>query len=285
MFRHSRLSFAVAMALVGVTGAPLAVAQEQGEPKMLDALNVTATRSATKTDTPVIETPQSVSVVSREDWEEKGARTVQRAASYTPGVGTNQVGSSNRYDYLILRGFSDGSINNTYLDGLRVMNDGGSYSSFAIDPWFLERIEIVKGPTSVLYGQGSPGGIVALTSKRPEFRDGGEIRVSLGNNAQRSFAFDVTGPVDDEQRVAYRVTGIASAADAQQDHVELDRRAIAPSLTWDMTDETSVTLLAYLQRDPEGGYHSGLPYEGTVESRDGQKIDNTFFEGEPDYDL
>ena len=235
MFRHSRLSFAVAMALVGVTGAPLAVAQEQGEPKMLDALNVTATRSATKTDTPVIETPQSVSVVSREDWEEKGARTVQRAASYTPGVGTNQVGSSNRYDYLILRGFSDGSINNTYLDGLRVMNDGGSYSSFAIDPWFLERIEIVKGPTSVLYGQGSPGGIVALTSKRPEFRDGGEIRVSLGNNAQRSFAFDVTGPVDDEQRVAYRVTGIASAADAQQDHVELDRRAIAPSLTWDMT--------------------------------------------------
>ena len=285
MFRHSRLSFAVAMALVGVTGAPLAVAQEQGEPKMLDALNVTATRSATKTDTPVIETPQSVSVVSREDWEEKGARTVQRAASYTPGVGTNQVGSSNRYDYLILRGFSDGSINNTYLDGLRVMNDGGSYSSFAIDPWFLERIEIVKGPTSVLYGQGSPGGIVALTSKRPEFRDGGEIRVSLGNNAQRSFAFDVTGSVDDEQRVAYRVTGIASAADAQQDHVELDRRAIAPSLTWDMTDETSVTLLAYLQRDPEGGYHSGLPYEGTVESRDGQKIDNTFFEGEPDYDL
>ena len=285
MFRHSRLSFAVAVALVGVTGAPMTVAQGQGEPTMLDALNVTATRSATKTDTPVIETPQSVSVVSREDWEEKGARTVQRAASYTPGVGTNQVGSSNRYDYLILRGFSDGSINNTYLDGLRVMNDGGSYSSFAIDPWFLERIEIVKGPTSVLYGQGSPGGIVALTSKRPEFRDGGEIRVSLGNNAQRSFAFDVTGPVDEEQRLAYRVTGIASAADAQQDHVELDRRAIAPSLTWDMTDDTSVTLLAYLQRDPEGGYHSGLPYEGTVESRNGQKIDNTFFEGEPDYDL
>jgi iron complex outermembrane receptor protein len=97
MFRHSRLSFAVAMALVGVTGAPLAVAQEQGEPKMLDALNVTATRSATKTDTPVIETPQSVSVVSREDWEEKGARTVQRAASYTPGVGTNPAGDARRW--------------------------------------------------------------------------------------------------------------------------------------------------------------------------------------------
>ncbi|MEP3163943.1 MAG: TonB-dependent receptor plug domain-containing protein, partial [Marinobacter sp.] len=146
MFRYTHLSLAVAVALVSASGAPIASAQGQGEPEMLNALNVTATRSGTKTDTPVIESPQSVSVIDREDWEEKGARSVQRAASYTPGVGTNQVGSSNRYDYLILRGFSDGSINNTYLDGLRVMNDGGSYSSFAIDPWFLERIEIVKGP-------------------------------------------------------------------------------------------------------------------------------------------
>lgn len=285
MFQHTRLSLVIALTLASIAGAPMASAQGQGEPEMLDALEVTATRSATKTATPVMETPQTVSIISREDWEEKGARSVQRAANYTPGVGTNQVGSSNRYDYLILRGFSDGSINNTYLDGLRVMNDGGSFSSFAIDPWFLERIEIVKGPTSVLYGQGSPGGIVALTSKRPEFRDQGEVRVSLGNNAQRSFAFDITGPMDEDRRVAYRLTGIASAADAQQDKVELERRAIAPSLTWDMTDDTSLTLLAYLQRDPEGGYHSGLPYEGTVISRNGRKIGNTFFEGEPDYDL
>lgn len=283
MFQPSRLSLAVVLSMAGITHSSLASAQS--ETPVLEALSVTATRGATKTETPIMETPQSVSVIDNEDWQEKGARTVQRAANYTPGVSTNQVGASNRYDYLILRGFSDGSINNTYLDGLRVMSDGGSYSSFAIDPWFLERIEIVKGPTSVLYGQGSPGGIVALTSKRPEFEKQGEVRVTLGNNAQRSLAFDVTGPLDDERRVAYRLTGIASAADAQQDFVEEERRAIAPSLTWDITDDTSLTLLAYLQRDPEGGYHSGLPYEGTVVPRNGQTIDNTFFEGEPDYDL
>ena len=220
MFQPSRLSLAVVLSMAGITHSSLASAQS--ETPVLEALSVTATRGATKTETPIMETPQSVSVIDNEDWQEKGARTVQRAANYTPGVSTNQVGASNRYDYLILRGFSDGSINNTYLDGLRVMSDGGSYSSFAIDPWFLERIEIVKGPTSVLYGQGSPGGIVALTSKRPEFEKQGEVRV---------------------------------------------------------------TLLAYLQRDPEGGYHSGLPYEGTVVPRNGQTIDNTFFEGEPDYDL
>lgn len=281
MFQPSRLSRAVALFTLGVAMSANAVADDTTQ---LDALTVTATKGATKTETPVVETPQSVSVIESEDWQEKGAESVQRAANYTPGVATNQVGSSNRYDYLILRGFSGGSINNTFLDGLKVMNDGGSFSSFAIDPWFLERIEIVKGPSSVLYGRSSPGGIVALTSKRPEYESGGEVRARLGNNAQREFAFDVTGPVDDDQRVAYRLTGILSAADAQQDFVEEERRAIAPSLMWDITNDTSLTLLAYLQRDPEGGYHNGLPYEGTVVPRNGREIDNTFFDGEPDYE-
>ncbi|KAA1174109.1 TonB-dependent siderophore receptor [Marinobacter salinexigens] len=284
MLRRSRLTLSIALCVSGNAVMLPVFAAAEPKPQALEALTVTATRGAMKTETPVVETSQTVNVIEREEWEEKGARSVQRAASYTPGVATNQVGASNRYDYLILRGFSDGSINNTYLDGLRVMNDGGSYSSFAIDPWFLERMEIVKGPTSVLYGQSSPGGIVALTSKRPEFESGGEIRATLGSNAQRSLAFDVTGSVDNEQRVAYRITGIAAAADAQQDYVKEERRAIAPSLTWDITDQTSLTLLAYLQQDPEGGYHAGLPYEGTATSRNGQTIDRSFFEGEPGYD-
>ncbi|NWO06240.1 MAG: TonB-dependent siderophore receptor [Alteromonadaceae bacterium] len=286
MLFRSRLSLSITLCLGGAVFTPFILAQEAGGDGIhsLEALSVTAARGATKTETPVMETPQTVNVINNEEWQERGAESVQRAASYTPGVGTNQVGSSNRYDYLILRGFPAGSINNTYLDGLRVMNDGGSYSSFAIDPWFLERIEIVKGPTSVLYGQSSPGGIVALTSKRPEFESGGEVQATLGNNSQRGFAFDLTGPVDEDRRVAYRMTGLMSASDAQQDYIERERRAIAPSLTWDVTDQTSLTLLAYIQQDPEGGYHSGLPYEGTVESRNGQKIGNTFFEGEPDYD-
>ncbi|QBM17818.1 ferrichrome outer membrane transporter/phage receptor [Marinobacter sp. JH2] len=286
MLARSRLSLSIAVCLSSLAGATPAFAQASDEQpvRQLEALSVTATRGATKTETPVMETPQTVNVISREEWQKRGAKSVQRAASYTPGASTNQVGSSNRYDYLVLRGFSSGSINNTYLDGLKVMNDGGSFSSFAIDPWFLERMEIVKGPTSVLYGQSSPGGIVALTSKKPEFESGGEIRATLGSNAQRGLAFDVTGPIDDDRRVAYRLTGKMSAADAQQDHVEEERRVIAPSLTWDITDHTSLTLLAYLQRDPEGGYHNALPYEGTVESRNGQKISNTFFDGEPGYD-
>src|SRR5690554_6253644 len=128
------LTLATALASISLSNPLLA-------DEALETLTVTAS-AATKTETPFIETPQAVSVVEREDWETRGAESVQRAANYTPGVFTNQIGASNRYDYLVLRGFADGSINNTFLDGLKVMSDSGSFSSLVIDPWFLERIEV-----------------------------------------------------------------------------------------------------------------------------------------------
>ncbi|SDM20172.1 iron complex outermembrane recepter protein [Franzmannia pantelleriensis] len=276
------LSLAITMLASAIASTAWGQDEEQAQP--LDTLTVTAQQAATKVTTPFVETPQAVSLVSREDMDTQGARTVQRATNYTPGVFSNQVGASNRYDYLVLRGFSDGSLSNTFLDGLKVMGDSNSYSSMSVDPWFLDSIEVVRGPASVLYGRASPGGVVALTSKRPAFEPGGELRLSLGNNQQRSAAFDLTGPLGDENRVAYRLTGLASAADTQFGPVEEERYAIAPSLTWDVTDVTSLTLYAYLQQDPEGGYHSGVPYEGSVVDRNGRRIANTFFDGEAAYD-
>ncbi|WP_018719162.1 TonB-dependent siderophore receptor [Arhodomonas aquaeolei] len=278
--------------LLGVSLLPLAAAAQQGTDDVQQGaddtqlvLPITVTgEAATKTETPFIETPQAVSLITREDIEEKAADSVQRAANYTPGVFTNQIGASGRYDYLVLRGFADGSINNTFLDGLKVMGDSGSYSSMTIDPYFLQDIEVVKGPAAVLYGRSSPGGIVALSSKRPEFRRSGEVRFRVGNNDQRSAAFDLTGPVGEDGNVAYRLTGLGSAEDTQFGPVEQERYAFAPSLTWDVSPDTDLTLLAYFQKDPEGGYHSGLPYEGTVDDHAGIHLDNTFFEGEPDYE-
>lgn len=105
-----------------------------------------------------------------------------------------------------------------------------------------------------------------------------------GNNNQRGAAFDVTGPVDDNDRVAVRLTGMTRYADSQFDPLKEERYALMPSLTWRITDSTRLDLMAYLHRDPEGGSHSGLPYEGTVVPHAGQKISNTFYEGEDDYD-
>ncbi len=258
---------------------------ESDDGDAVDLSTVTVSgEAATKTQTPIIETPQSVSNIDREEMDERDTRTLGDAVKYTPGVYSNQVGASNRYDYLVMRGFSDGSLSNTYLDGLKVMGDTNGYSSMVIDPYFLESAEIVKGPASVLYGRSSPGGLVALTSKQPQFETHRQLRFGVGNNSQRSVAFDVTGPLDDERRAAYRVVGLASGADTQFDSVEEERYAIAPSMTWDVTDDTTLSFMAYLQKDPEGGYHSGVPYEGAVKSHNGQKISNNFFDGEEDYD-
>ncbi|PMR73488.1 TonB-dependent siderophore receptor [Billgrantia endophytica] len=279
--RPLALSISLVSALVTIHAQAQQPVETQAE--TLEGLTITG-QAATKTETPFVETPQSTSTIEREEWESRGARTVQRALDYSPGVFTNQIGASNRFDYLVLRGFSDGSLSNTFLDGLKLMGDTNSHSSMTVDPWFLDSIEVVRGPASVLYGQASPGGVVALTSKRPQFQQGGELRLSAGNNAQRSVAFDLTGPLGEQQRVAYRLVGLASAADTQFGPVEEERYAIAPSLTWDINDATSLTLKAYLQQDPEGGYHAGLPYEGTVVDRNGRRISNDFFEGEDEYD-
>lgn len=153
-----------------------------------------------------------------------------------------------------------------------------------VDPWFLEDIEVVRGPASVLYGRSSPGGIVALTSRKPSFDAGGEVKLFAGNNNQRGAAFDVTGALDDNDRVAARLSGMTRYADSQFGPLKEERYALMPSLTSRITDQTRLDLMAYLHRDPEGGSHSGLPYDGTVVPHYGQKISNTFYEGEDDYD-
>lgn len=282
MFAKTRLALMIGC----ITGGMSVTALAQETNARNDTVVVTSQMQsgATKLETPDIETPQAVSIVTRQQYEEQGAISVRQAVSYTPGVYSNQIGASNRFDYIVLRGFSDGSLDNVYLDGLKMMGDTNSHSSLVIDPWFLDSVEVVRGPASVLYGRSSPGGIVALNSRKPSFDPGGEVKLFAGNNNQRGAAFDVTGPVDDNDRVAVRLTGMTRYADSQFDHLKEQRYAIAPSLTWRITDQTRLELMAYLHRDPEGGSHSGLPYEGTVVPHAGKKISNTFFEGEDDYD-
>lgn len=282
MFAKTRLALMIGCITGGMSG--LAAAQETATANDTVVVTSQMQSGATKLETPDIETPQAVSIVTRQQYEEQGAISVRQAVSYTPGVYSNQIGASNRFDYIVLRGFSDGSLDNIYLDGLKIMGDSNSHSSLVIDPWFLDSVEVVRGPASVLYGRSSPGGIVALNSRKPSFDPGGEVKLFAGNNNQRGAAFDVTGPVDDNDRVAVRLTGMTRYADSQFDHLKEQRYAIAPSLTWRITDNTRLELMAYLHRDPEGGSHSGLPYEGTVVSHAGQKVSNTFFEGEDKYD-
>ena len=142
MFAKSRLALLVGW-VTGSVAFPLLAQDAQ----KTDTVVVTSQMqsAATKLETPDIETPQSVSIVTREQFEEQGATSVRQAVSYTPGVYSNQIGASNRFDYMVLRGFSDGSLDNVYLDGLKMMGDTNSHSSLVVDPWFLDSIEVVRG--------------------------------------------------------------------------------------------------------------------------------------------
>jgi len=250
----------------------------------MDGYNATHSQIATKTSTALLETSQSVSVVTRQQMDDQGSQTVSQAMRYTPGVLTNPYGATHRYDYVAMRGFNDGSVDNIYLDGLKSMGDSGTYSTMQVDPYFLERVDILKGPSSVLYGRSSPGGLVALTSKKPLYEPYHQIQVTVGTQGQRGVGFDFSGPLDDDKRIAYRLTGLTDKSDTQFDHAEEKRYALAPTVSIDFSEDTSLTLQAYLQHDPKGGYHGGVPASGTLHQRNGQRISEHFFDGEPGVD-
>ena len=249
-----------------------------------EGYNATHSQVATKTSMPLVETSQSVSVVTRQQIDDQGSQTVAQAMRYTPGVLTNPYGATHRYDYVAMRGFNDGSVDNIYVDGLKSMGDNGTYSTMQVDPYFLERIDILKGPSSVLYGRSSPGGLVALTTKKPLFSPYHQIQATVGKQGQRGMGFDFSGPVDDDKRIAYRLTGLADASDTQFDHSKEERYAIAPAISIDFSEDTSLTLQAYLQHDPNGGYHGGNPADGMLHQRNGLRLSDHFFEGEPSID-
>lgn len=237
-------------------------------------------RSATKTDQPLITTGQAVSVITRQQMDDQNATTVNAALNYTPGVFTNFAGGATRYDTISLRGFHGGDVNNTFLDGLRLLSDGSSYNALQIDPWFLERIDVLKGPSSALYGQGIPGGVVIETTKRPQFAPEGHVRLSGGNFNTKGGAFDYTDAINDQW--AYRITGMTRTSDTQYDHQREERYAISPQLLWQPDENTSLLLRAYLQKDPSGGYHSAVPADGSLY---GDRLSRGFFDGESSHNV
>ena len=223
--------------------------------------------SSTKTDTPLIESPQSVGVVTRDQIDDQNAQTVTEALRYTAGVLTEARPTPSRFDNVFIRGFGDisGSTANYvgFLDGLR-MQRGITYATPALDPWLMERIEVLRGPASVLYGQSSPGGLVNLVSRRPLDVAGGEVRLEAGSGVRLQTAFDLYGPLTEDRSLSYRLTGLARRADADIDHTREERIAIAPAVTWRPTADTSLTLLASYQYDPADGYYGFFPESGTL---------------------
>lgn len=220
---------------------------------------------ATKTDTPVLETAQSISVIGRQQIEDQNALTINQALRYTPSVTTEQRGGagSTRLEQFFIRGFSAP----VFLDGLALP---GSRDAFpTVDPFRLERVDIIKGPASVLYGQSGPGGIVNLVSKVPRFVQHGEIFIQGGGFNEVRGGFDVGGPIASgagplADQFAYRIIGLGWNGDGPAETTRVERAFINPSLTWRPSADTQLTIIGNYQRDPFSGFYGGFPAVGTV---------------------
>lgn len=236
--------------------------------------------AGTKTATPLRKTPQSISVITREQMDDQAAASVADALSYSSGVLTNYRGNSNRNDEIIARGFRYAP---KFLDGLSYGLSGQAGAAGQIDPWLLERVEMIHGPASVLYGQVNPGGIVAMTSKRPIAQSIHKVQLSTGNQHLGEAAFDFGGKLNDDNTLFYRLNGIASTKHEFVKDNKQQRMAIAPAITWLPNADTSFTLLTMYQNEPKAGYRNFLPASGTLKESSAGFIPYDFNVSDPSF--
>lgn len=238
-----------------------------------------ATRSATgtKTDTPLIETPQSITVITRQQMEDQNVQSVGEALRYSPGVRTEAEGSSSLFDVFSVRGFTQANAD-IYRDGMRQQLWNGDGRA---EPYAFERIEILRGPAAVLYGQGSPGGLVNLVTKLPTATSFREVMLEGGSFERKQGAVDLGGPIDDAGTWSYRLTGLVRDSDTQIDYVPDDRWFVAPAVTWRPNAKTSLTLLGEFKQD-RTIYVRYLPASGTVFSNPNGTVPTNRFLNEPD---
>ncbi len=246
-----------------------------------DTIIVTGDRidnfAGTKTDTPLIQTPQPITVITSEQFLSQGAINISDTVRYAAGITANAYGRDTRVDSFVIRGIDALQ----FRDGMRDIFS--FYASIASDPYNFSRVEVVRGPASVLFGQGSIGGLVNLVSKTPDFETRGELTAVYGSYDRKELLGDINLALSDT--LAVRAVGRARDADTYVDHVPDDRVMFAPSLRWQPTPDTDVTLLGLYQEDDSGSTSQFLPVVGTVEPNGtNPKLDRFLFIGKPGWD-
>jgi iron complex outermembrane receptor protein len=238
------------------------------------------TTSATKSDIHLIDTQQSVSVITQDHSELLQVQNLEQATRYTAGVISGSYGPDERFDWITLRGFTP----TQYLDGVQLPTAAIAEAQARFDTYGLEQIEILKGPSSALYGAVPPGGLVSMISKRPQAQFSGEVDAQIGNYNHYQLNGDVTGPIDEDGKVLYRLTGLWRDTGTQVDHVDSKRVFVAPALTWNIAPSATLTLLSHYQKDDTGTEVQFLPAQGTLLPNPNGHIPTSRFTGEPNYD-
>lgn len=222
-----------------------------------------------KIDTPFIQTPQSISSVTQDQLADRNPQTLLDTLAYTPGTRVGAFGFDPRFDSFTVRGF-DVTYTGVFRDNLR--QPGAGSSLFKTEPYGLEGVSILRGPSSALYGASGAGGLYNLISKRPTEDTLREVQVQYGSHSRYQGQFDFSGPINEEDPIYYRLTGLARESDTEQTGVPDNRIYIAPALTWKPDEDTRLTILGEYSRTETGGT-AAYYYDGTTVS--------DFFAGNP----
>ncbi|EKO3870123.1 TonB-dependent siderophore receptor [Vibrio harveyi] len=255
-FHRSTLAVVVSALIAGHAVADEDVTQLE----TMTVLGETYRNTATKTSLEPEETPQAITIITKDEMDLRGVSTVSEALRYSSGVNTElRGGAVTRLDLFNIRGF----INYTnFYDGLPLLFNGWNLQP-QIDAAAVEQVEVFKGPTSVLYGNIPPGGMVNIIAKTPQSEPANTVSVSTGTNSLKEVNFDTTGQIGDSN-VNYRIVGMAKQRDGQAETSEDERYLIAPSFDWQATDNTLVNVNVYYQNDPSAGIYTTVPAAGSV---------------------
>ena len=281
--RLFRLSILCATALAPVpalagtaaeTATDSAAANDQRQIVVTGAREKSST--STKTNTPIIETPQPVTVIDDALYLAQGAVSVSDTLNYVSGVTANPYGPDSRVDGAFVRGINALQ----FRDGMRDVFS--YYATIRADPYNFDQVELVRGPASVLFGQGALGGIVNLVSKRPEFETNGEVSLRYGSYDRKEALADLTGPLSDT--VAARLVARVRNAGTQTNFVPDDRMMVSPSITFALSPDTDFTLIGLYQEDDGGSTAQFLPLVGTILPNANGQLPNDLFIGKPGWD-
>ncbi|MEB0048054.1 MULTISPECIES: TonB-dependent siderophore receptor [unclassified Pseudomonas] len=223
----------------------------------VDGYLATRTAAGSKTDTSLVEAPRSISVATREQMQDRGVQNLDDAVRYMPGIVASSYGSDTRADWLRVRGFEP----TQFLDGLPLPK--GVYANPKVETWDLDRVALLRGPASSVYGQTPPGGLLDMVSRRPSAESSHEVQLQYGTDNHRQINFASTGKIDDEGQFLYSLSGVLRDSGTQIDHIDNTRYNIAPSMRWNIDEDTQLTLLTQFTRDDTGITSQFLPVQGT----------------------
>lgn len=281
--RLARLAVGCALAL-----APLAYAQEatpsQAEdsgrtPSELDTIVVIAdsAQTATKTDTKLTEIPQSISVVTAEQITDRAVTNFQEVFRYSAGVASELNGVDTRAESIAVRGFGAAQ----YLDGINRMPVDNTIYASRMEVFTLERAEVLRGPSSVLYGAGGVGGLVNAVSKRPSHDFAGEVGLVFGSPTRKELQVDVNGGLT--ETLAGRVVAMKRDGELQWDDQADDRLTLLPSIKWTPREGTDVTLIGLYQKDDLGTQGHATMQRTLNAASDAERLPMDFFYGDKDF--